>query len=115
MTPTLHTRTSLYLIKIVDDRNVSHVPGVRSLVHAVFFARRAHGTVYARISPCVPSGMKMDATAPCPVVPHIIRPAKIDGPDLRSELGIPSNATVFGRYGGWETFDIPFAQSFQFT
>ena len=47
---------NLYLIKIVDDKNVSRAPGVRTLVHAVFFARRAHGDVYARISPCVPSG-----------------------------------------------------------
>jgi hypothetical protein len=27
---------------------------------------------------------------------------------LRSELGIPENATVFGRYGGYDQFDIPF-------
>jgi len=29
---------------------------------------------------------------------------------LRAELGIPQDAVVFGRYGGWETFDIGYAQ-----
>ena len=106
---------SLYMIKIVDDGNLSRVPGVRNLVHAVFFARRAHGDVYARISPCVPAGEKEErgdgkATEAYPIVPHMIRPAEAGGPDMRHELKIPSDATVFGRYGGWETFDIPFAR-----
>ena len=33
------------------------------------------------------------------------------GPDLRAELGIPADATVFGRHGGDNTFDIPEARS----
>ena len=28
---------------------------------------------------------------------------------LRKELGIPEDAKVFGRHGGWDTFNIPFA------
>jgi hypothetical protein len=28
--------------------------------------------------------------------------------DLREELGIPSDATVFGRYGGYDTFNLQF-------
>ena len=62
----------------------------RVLVHAVFDARTPHGDVYARISPCVP------AAGPVPIVPHIVRPRAPDGADLRAELGIPPEATVFG-------------------
>lgn len=97
-----------------DDENVSRLQGVRTLVHAVFFAHRPHGHVYARISPCVPlqkaAAGVLGAPFDCPVVPHIVRRAERDGPDLRRELGIPEGATVFGRHGGWETFDIPFAR-----
>jgi hypothetical protein len=35
-----------------------------------------------------------------------LRPQK----SLRDELGIPADALVFGRYGGWETFDIAFVK-----
>lgn len=104
--------TLLYLIKIVDDLKVlSRRVGVRNLVHAVFFADRPHGHVYARISPCVPLRTKgRTHDTPVPVVPHIVRRAVLVGPDLRAELGIPPDATVFGRHGGFETFDIPFVR-----
>ena len=46
-----------------------------------------------------------------PVVPHIVRPVSAVGPDLRLELGIPAGATVFGRHGGSDTFDIPEARA----
>ena len=76
---------------------------VRSLVHCVFHANTPHGDVYAKISPCV-SGL-------APVVPHIVRSRDPHGPNLRVQLGIPADATVFGRHGGWDTFDIKFARS----
>ena len=64
----------LYMIKIVNDKHkISQLPGVRTLVHAVFYGEGgAHGDVYAKISPCV--------TGDLPVVPHIVRPAQIEGP-----------------------------------
>ena len=50
----------LYLIKIVDEvKVVSRLPGVRNMVHAVFYAHNPHGDVYARISPCVPRGLSL--------------------------------------------------------
>ncbi len=108
--------THLYLIKIVTERHkVARAPGVRTLVHAVFHAHAPHGDAYARISPCVPttvthpSGATVAAGVDVPIVPHIVPKAE-PGPDLRSELGIPADATVFGRHGGWETFDIPFVR-----
>ena len=75
--------------------------------HRVAFssaARTPHGSRYARISPCVP------AHAAVPVVPHIVRRRDEFGPDLRDELGIPSDALVFGRHGGYDVFDIPEAR-----
>ena len=68
----------------------------------MFDAGDPYGEVYAKISPCVPGS--------CPVVPHIVMPQQSNGPDLRTELGIPLDATVFGRYGGYESFDIDAAR-----
>lgn len=43
-----------------------------------------------------------------PIVPYIVRPGAPLGTDLRAALGIPRNATVFGRHGGFTTFDVPY-------
>ncbi|KAJ1456743.1 hypothetical protein M885DRAFT_616099 [Pelagophyceae sp. CCMP2097] len=59
-------------------------------VHAVFEAIQPHGDRYARISRSVP------AATDVAVVPYV--------------LGIPAGATVFGRHGGRDTFDIPFVR-----
>ena len=83
---------------------------VRTCVHAVFDATQPHGDVYARISPCVPWQTKTKPgrkPTPVPVVPHVVRPFDATGPDLRAELRIPSDAIVFGRHGGEETFNVP--------
>ena len=45
-----------------------------------------------------------------PVVPHIVRPISPRGQDLRKEIRIPHNATVFGRHGGRHSFDVPEAR-----
>ena len=107
-----------------------HAAGITTLVHAVFDGREEHGDAYARISPCVPGR--------CAVVPHIVRPPLLPPPpierhvervpeaaavpaarpsvplsgggSLRACLGIPDDATVFGRHGGLHTFDIEFAR-----
>jgi hypothetical protein len=41
------------------------------------------------------------------VVPHIVELPEV-GDDLREEIGIPDDATVFGRHGGVDTFNIDF-------
>ncbi len=69
------------------------------LVHSVF-ANVPHGTRYATISAW--SGRRFDL----PYVPHIIQVPEIEE-DLREAIGIPKDATVFGRYGGMDSFDIP--------
>lgn len=85
--------------------HVSRVPGVRTLVHAVFDGSDTReGDVHARISDSVPGSAE--------VVPHIVRPISqpFDGPCLRNELHIPEDAIVFGRHGAYETFDIEIAR-----
>ena len=53
-----------------------------------------------------------------PVVPHVVRdpharnaPWTLDGPNMREQLGIPANATVFCRHGGAMSFDMPGAHA----
>ena len=86
-----HRISHVYVIKFgfPDSPRASDFQGARTLIHAVFDARVPHGTAFAKISPCVPGA--------APVVPHIVRRASPHGPDLRVELGIPHDATVFGR------------------
>lgn len=78
-------------------------------VHAVFDTKQPHGHVTAAISHCLNRMCDTDV----PVVPYMIRPWPNEPEPpltLREELHIPAEATVFGRYGGLETFDIPFVQ-----
>lgn len=75
---------------------------MRYAVHAVFDASQPHGDRYAAISEWL--GQRNNV----PWVPHIIHLPN-NSNDLRNDLGIPPMATVFGRHGGRETFDIPFA------
>ena len=77
--------------------------GCRTLVHCVFRARTPCGDVYAVISDHVNHRSGTDH----PVVPHMIHLPEVSG-NLRDELGIPENATVIGRHGGMETFDLRF-------
>lgn len=44
-----------------------------------------------------------------PSVPHIVYLPEHDH-DMRDELNISKDDLVFGRNGGWETFDIPFVK-----
>ncbi|CQR74801.1 hypothetical protein SOV_08260 [Sporomusa ovata DSM 2662] len=82
------------------------LPGVKNCVHAVFMHYDPHGEVYAYISKWLSQTITGGIM---PYVPHIVHLPNVAG-DLRQELNIPESATVFGRYGGWETFDIPFVK-----
>ena len=94
----------LYSPPTVDEIARVSAAGCRTIVHAVFSAKAPHGDVFARIAPCVPASLG----AQVPVVPHMVRPASARGPDMRAELGIPTDATVFGRHGGYDTMNIGF-------
>lgn len=88
---------ALYHIK--SGVNDGFSPGLPYLVHSVF-DNEPHGTVYATVSPWMGERFKL------PFVPHIVELFQTED-DLRDELGIPATATVFGRHGGLNSFDIP--------
>lgn len=79
----------------------------KTAVHVVFQNKEPHGDVYAYISKWLAEKMMPEKPL---FVPHLISLPKAQG-DLREELGIPKGATVLGRYGGYETFDLSFAKS----
>ena len=76
--------------------------GTRYWVHAVSNGSQPHGERYAAVSSW------LGRVSGIPFVPNLIECPE-DTADLRSELGIPADGIVFGRYGGRQTFDIPWA------
>lgn len=79
----------------------------RTGVHVVFRHFEPHGDVYAYVSDWLSEWM---TGGKAPAVPHIVNLPDVSG-DLRAELGIAQDAFVVGRYGGFDQFNIPFAQS----
>ncbi len=100
---------AVYYIKAgnFDGRLVGNA---KNLVHAVFQVYQPHGEVYAYVSRWLAQKM---SSGKMPFVPHMIHlPDTQD--DFRQALGIPDDAVVFGRYGGEDQFDIPFAHEVVF-
>lgn len=79
---------------------------IKTCVHAVFKFYEPFGDVYAYVSKWLSEEMSGGKS---PFVPHMINLPDVQG-NLRHELGIPKDATVFARYGGARTFDIEFAK-----
>lgn len=79
----------------------------KTVIHAVFRQYEPHGDVYAFISEWLSKIYGGN---------HEFVPYMVDLPDhdkdMREKLGIPKNVYVFGRHGGYETFDIGFVKSF---
>jgi len=94
----------VYMIKAGLRDGLEPRGGVRWGVHAVFPYFDPHGDVYAYISRWLAGAMSRGV---CPYVPHIVELPDVDG-DLRAVLDIPEHAVVFGRHGGYDTFDVPF-------
>jgi hypothetical protein len=86
--------------------NDTHMPvSVRTSVHSVFQAKEPHGDRYAYISEWLSNTMGGDI----PFVPHMVDlPEPNDS--YREKLGISKDKIVLGRYGGFYTFDLPFAK-----
>lgn len=97
----------LYFIRI--DRKHSSLSGVvPTMVHEVFPAKPQvfQGSAYAFVSEWMARTFSHGVV---PAVPHIVTLPTVEG-DLRRELGIPVEATVFGCHGGKDSFDIEFAK-----
>lgn len=75
-------------------------------MHCVFNSRQPHGDVYATISDAVNQVSRTSH----PVVPHIVN-LPDHNLNMRKELGIPDDAIVLGRHGGYEQFDIQFVHN----
>ena len=106
-----HQADLLYCIKSgKKDGKISRL--VPTMVHAVFPAAitQVHGAAYAFVS----DWLSMTCSDyKVPAVPHMVHfPPLREGVarDLRAELGIGDEATVFACYGGSRSFDIPFVR-----
>jgi len=82
------------------------VPGIKNCVHAQFLCDEFHGDAYAYLSSWMSRVMTGREIS---FVPFFV-PRFASEEDLRGKLGIPRGAKVFGRHGGWDTFNIPFAR-----
>jgi len=95
-----HKITHLFIIKAGQNDGLFSNHCI-NIIHCVFNITQPHGQVYTPIGETINQRFGKNY----PVTPHIVRLPDCDE-NLRSELGIPENAIVFGRYGGKETFDI---------
>jgi len=82
------------------------VPGVKNCVHAQFLCDEFHGDAYAYLSPWMSRVMTGREDS---FVPFFV-PRFTSQDNLRDKLGISPTGKVFGRHGGWDTFNIPFAR-----
>lgn len=76
----------------------------KTIKHCVFSTDFKEGDFYISISDYVNENCKTNY----PVIPYIVeRPNNKE--DLRNTLNIPIDATIFGRHGGLDTFNLDFA------
>lgn len=73
----------------------------KTVCHNVFQSTYTFGDVVANISPIVGGNL--------PIVPHMVT-VDSTSENFRGQIGASADTIIFGRYGGYETFDIPFAQ-----
>jgi len=92
--------THAYMIKggMYDGKVI---PGVKTFIHCVFDCSQPHGDVYCGVSEWLGEKFKID------YLPHIVSLPEVKG-NYRTHIGIPKDAIVFGRHGGFDQFDIPY-------
>jgi len=75
----------------------------RNLMHCVFYPsdKNKHGDIYSVIS-------KSIGNHKYPIVPYIVEPFPFIKEDMRTTYNIPNDAIVFGRHGGFDTFNISY-------
>ena len=82
------------------------IPGVKNCIHSMFLSDEFHGDCFAYVSRWASRVMTGREES---FVPHFV--PRLEGKEsLRQGLGIPIKAKVFGRHGGWDTFNIPFVR-----
>ncbi|MFI4934113.1 MAG: glycosyltransferase [Caulobacterales bacterium] len=95
-----------YTLKI-GKRDGRLVGGVRNAVHVIFQHYEPHGDVYAYVSQWLSEHMTMGRQ---PWVPHIVS-LPLANANLRPDWGLPADAVILGRHGGYDQFDLPFAHA----
>lgn len=95
--------THLYIIKAGYNDGL-YSSYCKNLIHVVFTPLQPHGDIYSVIS----NNVNKLYNTNYPVVPHMIRLPMNEHNNMRTELNIPENDIVFGRYGGKDTFNISF-------
>jgi glycosyltransferase involved in cell wall biosynthesis len=78
---------------------------MRTVKHCVFDVSGKEGDVYCVIS----DQLNRKYGSNLPVIPHMVCIGKTTE-DLRSNLNIPKEAIVYGRYGGYPTFNVGIAR-----
>lgn len=96
----------LYVIKSGQNDKL-YSKKIKTMIHCVFDMSQPHGDIYVGISDFV---VKKYGNEKYHVLPHIINIPNIDE-NLKHSLNIPENALVFGRYGGYDSFDIKFVHN----
>tara|TARA_R110000824_G_scaffold231335_2_gene419149 strand:+ start:28560 stop:29570 length:1011 start_codon:yes stop_codon:yes gene_type:complete len=107
-----------HLESIVDEKNIDAFYAIKggesdyfmpsnckTLAHCIFRCDEPHGDVYAGVCKYIVDkfGGKH------PYVDHIIEKPDVTT-NLRNEVGIPKDAFVIGRHGGYHQFSIPFVK-----
>ena len=82
------------------------IPGLKNCIHSMFLSDEFHGDAFAYVSRWCSKVMTGGEDS---FVPHFV-PKLESKVNLRGKLGIPAKAKVFGRHGGADTFNIPFAR-----
>jgi hypothetical protein len=82
------------------------IAGIKNCIHSMFLSDEFHGDSFAYVSRWASRVMTGREES---FVPHFV-PKFESKLDLRQSLGIPTKAKVFGRHGGWDTFNIPFVR-----
>jgi hypothetical protein len=82
------------------------IPGVKNCIHSMFLSDEFHGDCFAYVSRWASRVMTGREES---FVPHFV-PKLESKVGLRENLGISTKARVFGRHGGWDTFNIPFVR-----
>jgi len=96
----------LYVIKYGKNDGV-YSKKIKTCIHCVFDMSEPHGNVYAAVSSTLAKKFGSDL-----YVSHMagLKPSKTKE-NMRKELNIPIEATVFGRIGGRDTFDLMIAKN----
>ena len=82
------------------------IPSVKNCIHSMFLSDEFHGDSFAYVSRWASRVMTGREES---FVPHFV--PQLEGKvGLRENLGISRKARVFGRHGGWDTFNIPFVR-----